>query len=177
MAQSRATSFYSVAKEAGFARAAFINPAFRARLAKAHRRLDVWRVTKEPRTILAPIAPVLRDLERDAEVVFSGRRSRVGWLPAISMLQPLPPVGQGYNTSDPKPRRLSGSPFGRGHRIRLPGLRRVAPKRPATRADQCPFVAPELTRCGHHPTAESDPFRTFASRTCASADEPSMYRF
>ena len=37
-------------------------------------RIDVWRVTKEARTILEPIAPLLRDLERDAEIVLSAQK-------------------------------------------------------------------------------------------------------
>jgi hypothetical protein len=35
----------------------------------------VRRSTKEPRRLLAPIAPLFRDLERDAEVVLSGWRA------------------------------------------------------------------------------------------------------
>jgi len=72
MARSRGSAFDKAAKGADLARAAMIDPAFKARLADAHRRLDVWRVVKESRTILEPIAPVLRELEREAEVVLSG---------------------------------------------------------------------------------------------------------
>ena len=68
----RGSAFDKVAKGHALARAALIDPAFRARLSEAHRRLDVWRATKEPRTILAPIAPLFHDLERDAEAVLSG---------------------------------------------------------------------------------------------------------
>jgi hypothetical protein len=71
MARSRGAAFDGATKGAAFARAALIDPAFKARLSEAHRRLDVWCVTKEPRTFLAPIAPLFRDLERDAEVVLS----------------------------------------------------------------------------------------------------------
>ena len=71
MARSRGAAFDGAAKGAAFARAALINPAFRARLSEVHQRLDVWRVTKEPRTILAPIAPLFHDLEADAEIVLS----------------------------------------------------------------------------------------------------------
>jgi hypothetical protein len=39
-----------------------------------------------------------------------------------------------------------------------------APKRPACHADRCLLVADELTRCGHHPTAEPDPIETSAGR-------------
>ena len=72
MARLRGATFDGAAKGAAFARAALINPVFRARLSEVHQRLDVWRVIKEPRTILAPIAPLFRDLERDAEAVLSG---------------------------------------------------------------------------------------------------------
>jgi hypothetical protein len=72
MARSRGTAFDSAGKGVAFARAALIDPAFRAKLAEAHRRLDVWRLVKEPRDILAPIEPVFRELERNAEVVLSG---------------------------------------------------------------------------------------------------------
>jgi len=72
MARSRGTSFDKAAKGADLARAALIDPAFKARLAEAHRRLDVWRVVKETRWMLQPIAPALRELEREAEVVLSG---------------------------------------------------------------------------------------------------------
>jgi hypothetical protein len=72
MARSRGAAFDRAAKGADLARAALINPAFRARLTEVHRRLDVWHVMKASRTILAPIAPVLHELEREAEVVLSG---------------------------------------------------------------------------------------------------------
>ena len=72
IARSRGAVFDAAAKGAAFARAAMIDPAFRARLSEVHRRLDMWRVIKAPRTILEPIAPRLRDLERDAEAVLSG---------------------------------------------------------------------------------------------------------
>jgi len=50
------------------------DPAFTARLAEVYRRLEMRRATKEPRRLLAPIAPLFRDLERDAEAVLSGWR-------------------------------------------------------------------------------------------------------
>jgi len=68
---SRGAAFDGAAKGAALARAALIDPAFNARLSEAHRRLDVWRVTKEARAFMEPIAPLLRDLECDAEVVLS----------------------------------------------------------------------------------------------------------
>jgi hypothetical protein len=75
LARFRGTSFDKSAKGHAFARAALIDPAFKARLAEVHRRLEVRRSTKEPRRLLAPIAPLFRDLERDAEVVLSGWRA------------------------------------------------------------------------------------------------------
>ena len=68
---SPVATFDKAAKGAALARAALIDPVFKARLSEVHRRLDVWRVTKEARWILQPIAPTLRDLERDAEMVLS----------------------------------------------------------------------------------------------------------
>jgi len=53
-------------------RAALADPAYRARLAEVHRRLEVQRASKEPRRLLAPIAPLFRDLERDAERILAG---------------------------------------------------------------------------------------------------------
>jgi hypothetical protein len=52
--------------------AALIDPAFKARLAEIHRRLEARRATDIPRRMLAPLAPFFRDLERDAEAVLSG---------------------------------------------------------------------------------------------------------
>jgi hypothetical protein len=56
-------------KDAAFARAALIDPAFKARLVQIHRRLEARRNTDLPRKMLAPL---LRELERDAEAVRSG---------------------------------------------------------------------------------------------------------
>jgi hypothetical protein len=71
MARSSRVPFDGAAKGAALARAALIDPAFKARLSEAHRRLDVWRVTKEAHAFMEPIAPHLRDLELDAEMVLS----------------------------------------------------------------------------------------------------------
>jgi len=71
MARSRGGAFDKEAKGANLARAALIDPAFKARISEVHRRLDVWRVMKESRAIMEPIAPLFRDLERDAEIVLS----------------------------------------------------------------------------------------------------------
>jgi hypothetical protein len=74
LARFRGTSFDKVTKGHAFARAALIDSAFKARLAEVHRRLEARRATKEPRHLLAPLAPLFRDLERDAEAVLSGWR-------------------------------------------------------------------------------------------------------
>ena len=72
LARSRSrTTLESAAIAADFAQAALIDPAFKARLTEVHRRLDVWRVVKESRPILEPIAPLLLELEREVEVILS----------------------------------------------------------------------------------------------------------
>ena len=60
-----------MAAELMLCRAALADPAFRARLTEVHRCLRVQRASKEPRRLLAPIAPLFRDLERDAERIVS----------------------------------------------------------------------------------------------------------
>jgi hypothetical protein len=67
MAKGRGRSFDTRATALAFCRAALVDPSFRARLAEVHRRLDIHRTTTVPRHLLAPIAPLFRDLERDAE--------------------------------------------------------------------------------------------------------------
>jgi hypothetical protein len=59
MARLRGRAFDKNAKGEAFARAALIDPAFKARLAEVHRRL-------EERADPTRIAPMFRDLERDA---------------------------------------------------------------------------------------------------------------
>ena len=66
MARFRGASFKKNAKGYAFARAALIDPAFKARLVEVHRRLLARRSTDMPRKLLAPTAPLFRDLERDA---------------------------------------------------------------------------------------------------------------
>jgi len=66
-ARCRGSAFNRVAKGHDFARAALIDPAFKARLAEVHRRLEARRATDIPRKMVAPLAPLFRDLERDAE--------------------------------------------------------------------------------------------------------------
>ena len=72
LAKYRGTAFDKTSKGTAFARAALIDPAFKARLAEIHRRLEARRATGIPRKMLAPLAPLFRDLERDAEAVLSG---------------------------------------------------------------------------------------------------------
>jgi len=66
-------------------RAALIDPAFKAQLAEVHRRLVARRSTDMPRKVLAPIAPLFRDLEREAEV-----DSRPGGIACRPVTRPLP---------------------------------------------------------------------------------------
>jgi hypothetical protein len=73
-ARFRGTSFDQADKGLAFARAALIDPAFKVRLAEVYRRLETPRATKERSRLLAPSAPLFRDLERDAEAVLSGWR-------------------------------------------------------------------------------------------------------
>jgi hypothetical protein len=69
MARFRGTSFEKTITGTALARAALIDPAFKANLAEIHRRLEARRATDLPRHVLAPLAPLFRDLERDAETV------------------------------------------------------------------------------------------------------------
>ena len=71
LAKYRGTAFDKTSKGTIFARAAMIDPAFKARLVEIHRRLEARRKTDLPRKTLAPLAPLFRDLERDAEAVLS----------------------------------------------------------------------------------------------------------
>jgi hypothetical protein len=70
LAKLRDTSFDKAATAFTFA-AALTDPAFKARLTEVHRRLEAQRSTKLPGR-LAPIAPLFRDLEGEAEAVVSG---------------------------------------------------------------------------------------------------------
>ena len=74
LAKYRGTAFDKTSKGTTFARAALIDPAFKARLAEIHRRLEARRKTDLQRKMLAPLAPLFRDLGRDAEAVLSGWR-------------------------------------------------------------------------------------------------------
>jgi hypothetical protein len=67
LARFRGTAFDKASQGSTFARAALIDPAFKARLTEIHRRIEARRVTDIPRKILAPLAPLFRGLERDAE--------------------------------------------------------------------------------------------------------------
>ena len=72
LARFRGTAFDKTSKGTTFARAALIDPAFKARLVEVHRRLEARRATDLPAKLLVPIGPFFRDLERDAEAVLSG---------------------------------------------------------------------------------------------------------
>jgi hypothetical protein len=73
LAKIRAKSLDKKAKGFAFARAAVIDPNFKAKLLGVHRRLGVRRATKIPRQSSVPIGLLLlRDLERHAEVVLKG---------------------------------------------------------------------------------------------------------
>ena len=74
LAKLRGTSFDKAAMGFTFARAALIDPKFKARLSEVHRRLEVRRSTMLPTNLVAPVARLLRDLERDAEAVVAGWR-------------------------------------------------------------------------------------------------------
>jgi len=74
IARFRGRSFTKNTKAHTFAQAALIDPAFKAKLAEVHRRLEARRAADMPRKLLAPIAPLFRDLEREAEGVLSGRK-------------------------------------------------------------------------------------------------------
>ena len=73
LAKIRATSLNKDAKGFSFARAAVIDPNFKAKLLRVHRRLGARRATRIPRQSPVPIRLLLlRDLERHAEVVLKG---------------------------------------------------------------------------------------------------------
>ena len=72
LAKIRATSLDKDARGFSFTHAAVIDPNFKAKLLRVHRRLGARRSTKIPRQSPVPIGPLLlRDLERHAEVVLS----------------------------------------------------------------------------------------------------------
>ena len=74
IAASRGKSFDAHAVGATFTRAALQDGTFKARLAEAHWRLMAGQAVNVPRELLAPLAPLFRDLERDAEAVLSSGR-------------------------------------------------------------------------------------------------------
>ena len=74
LAKYRGTAFDKTSKGTTFARAVMIDPAFKARLAEIHRRLEARRKTDIPHKMLVPLTPLFRDLERGAEVVLSAWR-------------------------------------------------------------------------------------------------------
>lgn len=74
LAKYRGTSLDAAAKGFAFARAALIDPAFKAKLARVHRRLEARRLNNIPAKLLMPIGPLFRDLERQADAVLRGWR-------------------------------------------------------------------------------------------------------
>ena len=67
MAKYRGRSFDASACAVTLGRAAIADRGFRARLVEIHRRIAARRKTDLPREFPAPVAPLFRDLERDAE--------------------------------------------------------------------------------------------------------------
>ena len=63
LAKHRGKTFDKVAAGSTLARAALVDPAFKAKLMEIHRRLAARRNTDMPREVLAPLAPLFRDLE------------------------------------------------------------------------------------------------------------------
>ncbi len=71
LARFRSRSFDQLAIATRFGRAAMVSPAFRARIAEVHRRIEARRATDMHRHLLTPLAPLFRDLEREAEDLLS----------------------------------------------------------------------------------------------------------
>ena len=67
MAKYRGRSFDASACAVALGRAAIADRGFRARLVEIHRRIEARRKTDLARGFPAPVASLLRDLERDAE--------------------------------------------------------------------------------------------------------------
>ena len=74
MAKYRGLTFDAHTQALAFTRAAQVDADFRAQLAEVARRIEARRSMKMPRRLLAPLAPLFRDLERYAEAVLSGWR-------------------------------------------------------------------------------------------------------
>ncbi len=66
LAKYRGKTFNRVATGSTLARAALVDPAFKAKVVEIHRRLEARRQTDIPRKLLAPLAPLFRDLEFEA---------------------------------------------------------------------------------------------------------------
>ncbi len=74
LAKLRSTSFDKATIGFRFARAALIDPGFKAKLPEAYRRLEARRSTNFPDKFLVPFGPLFRDLERRVESVLRGWR-------------------------------------------------------------------------------------------------------
>lgn len=66
LSKHRGKTFNRVTTGSTLARAALADPAFKAKLVEIHRRLEARRKTDIPRKLLAPLAPLFRDLEFEA---------------------------------------------------------------------------------------------------------------
>lgn len=75
LAKYRGTTFDASAQAVAFAYAAHADAVFKARLSEIARRNRARRKMNRPRKVLVPLAPLFRDLERDAEAVLSGWRA------------------------------------------------------------------------------------------------------
>lgn len=72
IAKGRGKQFDVRATALTLCRAAMADKGYRARLAEVHRRLEGRRdLSLRERRVLVPIAPLFRDLERDAERILS----------------------------------------------------------------------------------------------------------
>jgi hypothetical protein len=69
MSKFRGAGFDAHAQALAFARAAQVDADFRARLAEIARRIEARRGVNMLRKLFVPVAPLFRDLEREAEAI------------------------------------------------------------------------------------------------------------
>jgi hypothetical protein len=74
MAKHRGATFDTGAQAFAFARAMQADPNFKAQLANVARRIVARRETTMPRHLLAPLAPLYRELEEALKRIESARR-------------------------------------------------------------------------------------------------------
>ena len=72
MAKFRGAGFDAHAQALAFTRAAQVDAGFRGRLEEAARRIEARRGMRLPRKLFVPLAPLFRELEREAEAVLNG---------------------------------------------------------------------------------------------------------